>query len=137
MEPETLVFVAGLGQLALVAGSVVIPKVMRWKEALSETLPIIRQMFYTYAGYILGINIFFGAISVLKPSSLLDKSFLAISLSLLISLYWFGRIVIQFTYFDRSGFSESWHKYAEAALVIGFFFFCGVYTYATVLNLME
>lgn len=137
MDILTLVFIAGLGQLVLGAGSLIIPKVMKWKEALSGTPSLIRQMFYTYAGYILGINLFFGLISVVEPASLITGSFLAKSISILIFLYWLGRIIIQFTYFDRKGITSYWQKLVEIVLVGGFIFFSVVYAYAVFFNFSQ
>ena len=98
---ETLIFVAGILQVALVAGSFAIPGLLNWKRELSVLNPLIRQMFWTYAGYILVTNFSFGLLSIFAPVSLLDGSILAIVVSLFIGLYWTARIIIQFFYFDR------------------------------------
>ncbi len=46
---------AGLAQLALVAGSVAIPKCLDWKGGLAGLMPLLRQMFWAYAIYISAI----------------------------------------------------------------------------------
>ena len=51
---ESLLMLAGVGQLVLAAGSLAIPRVLRWSDDLSRVRPLIRQIFWTYAGYILG-----------------------------------------------------------------------------------
>ena len=61
---EMLLRLAGLAQICLVIGSLAIPKVLKWDLALAGVDILIRQMFWTYAGYILVINLCFGLISV-------------------------------------------------------------------------
>lgn len=99
---EMLIFLAGIGQLILVIGSLAIPKVLNWSEDTAKLRPLTRQVFWTYAGYIWATNLSFGMVSVYSPTSLLDGSVLATAVSLYITVYWLSRIVIQFVYFDRS-----------------------------------
>lgn len=99
---EPLVRLAGAGQLALVAGSLAIPRQLGWREKLAGTSPLIRQMFWVYAGYILATNLGFGLISALAPGLLLDRSPLAACVCGFIAIYWASRVVIQWTYFDLS-----------------------------------
>ena len=42
---------AGAGQLLLAAGSLAIPRLLRWSEQLAKVRPLTRQVFWTYAGY--------------------------------------------------------------------------------------
>jgi len=46
------VFVAGVGQLALIVASLAIPRVLRWREETAKLRPLTRQVFWTYAIYI-------------------------------------------------------------------------------------
>jgi hypothetical protein len=59
-------------------------------------------MFWTYASYILVINLSFGVISVIGSHELINRSFLAKSITLFIGIYWLARIGIQFFYFDKT-----------------------------------
>jgi hypothetical protein len=99
---EQALILCGISHFALCAGSLFIPKALSWSSHLKNVQPLIRQMFWTYAGYILVINFCFGLISVLGSGELLNHSFLARSISLFIGIYWFSRIAIQFFYFDKS-----------------------------------
>ena len=99
---EPALWLAGVGQLALVAGSLAIPQQLGWREKLAATSPLIRQMFWVYAGYILATNLAFGLISALAPARLLDGSPLAAAVCGFIAVYWAVRVVIQWTYFDLS-----------------------------------
>lgn len=131
-----LIFLAGLGQLALAAGSLAIPRILGWKNEMAKVAPLTRQVFWTYAGYILATNIAFGLLSVLAPSSLVQRSVLSAAVSGFIALYWFSRIVIQFAYFDRKAFpSGRLLLLGETALVLLFVYLSAVYTWAFASNL--
>ena len=99
---ETAVFLAGLGQLALVAASLAIPYVLDWRVDVAQLRPLTRQVFWTYAGYIWCTNLCFGLLSTFGPAWLLDRSPLATAVTAYIALYWAARVVIQLVYFDRS-----------------------------------
>src|SRR5205814_4625198 len=68
---------AGAGQLALAAGSLAIPRILRWSEDTAKLRPLTRQIFWVYAAYILSFHVAFGLLSVLAPHWLLDGSPLA------------------------------------------------------------
>lgn len=134
---ETLIFCAGLGQLILVVGSLSIPKVLKWEEETSKLKPLTRQVFWTYAGYIWATNLCFALVSLISPPSLIEKSFLATAVTIYIFAYWLARVIIQFTWFDRSDTPKGL-KYAIAeVLLVGLFIgLTLVYGWAVVTNLI-
>ena len=135
MSLESAVRLAGLGQLALAAASTAIPHVLRWRTETAALRPL-RQLFWIYAGYILGFHIAFGLLSVLAPGWLLDGSGLAAAVSGFIATYWGVRLVLQFAYLDRSDAPQgSWFSAAEGALVSLFVFLSATYASALVANL--
>src|SRR5437899_1148525 len=97
-----LVRFAGAGQLVLIVASLAIPRVLRWREETAKLRPLTRQVFWTYAIYIWATNLSFGLVSTFAPHWLLDGSGLAGAVTGFITAYWAGRLLIQFTYFDRS-----------------------------------
>src|SRR5688572_24494884 len=99
---ETALIWCGIGHFGLCLGSLCVPKALQWKKHLNDLQPLLRQMFWTYAAYILVINLTFGVVSAFASAELLNGSFLARSITLFIGLYWLTRIGIQFFYFDRS-----------------------------------
>lgn len=120
-----LLVLAGLGQLALAAGSAAIPIVLRWREDTAKLRPLTRQVFWTYAGYIWTTNVAFGLLSTFAPRLLRDGSALARIVASYIFLYWAARIVIQFTYFDRTDAPPGrLTQFGEVALV-------GLFVYLT------
>lgn len=133
---ETAIFWAGIGQLILVVGSLAIPKVLNWNEDTSKLRPLTRQVFWTYAGYIWVTNLSFALVSMMSPASLTDKSFLATAVTIYIFVYWLARVIIQFTWFDRSDAPQGWlYSIAEALLVGLFIGLTAVYGWAVFENL--
>ena len=92
-------------------------------------------MFWTYAGYILVINLCFGFISVFGAQELMSHSFLAKAITLFIALYWLARIAIQFFYFDKSDAPNGFmYTMGEIALVTLFAVFTITYLMAFFFN---
>ena len=138
MNMQLIIRLAGLAQIALVMGSFAIPRVLNWRGELAKVQPLIKQMFWTYAAYILVINLCFGLLSVFCYPELVNGSKLAMLLTGFIAVYWISRILIQFFYFDRAGFPAGiWHKAAEAALVSLFIFLSVVYSRAAYINYFQ
>lgn len=131
---ETLVVVAGVGQIVLAAGSTAIPRVLQWPEKLARLEPLERRLFWVYAAYILGTNLSFGLVSVLIPAALVDGSSLAVAVTGFMTVYWLSRIVIQFACFRGLGPSGAFFVVAETGLVLLFAFFAAVYGWATFAN---
>ncbi|WP_183574826.1 hypothetical protein HDF18_00215 [Mucilaginibacter sp. X5P1] len=135
IQIDTLLRVAGLAQIALVAGSFAIPKVLNWRNELAKVQPLIKQMFWTYAAYILVINLCFGLLSVFGSKELVNGSVLALLITGFIAIYWISRVLIQFLYFDRTNFpAGKWNKLAEVLLVALFIFLSIVYSLACYIN---
>ncbi len=135
MQIITLLQLAGYAQIALCIGSLAIPKLLNWKGELTHVSKIIRQIFWTYAGYILVINFFFGVISVWGTNELLNKNFLAQAITIFIFLYWLTRILIQFFYFDTKSAPQGLiYKLGEIALVALFIFLTAVYAMVAYTN---
>jgi hypothetical protein len=133
---RTLVFLAGVGQVVLALASLAIPTVLRFREETAKLRPLLRQMFWTYAGYILCTNLCFGLLSAFAPAWLLDGSPLAAAVTGFIAVYWAARVVIQFTYFDRSDAPPGAHvRLAEIGLVSLFVYLAAVYALAFAANL--
>jgi hypothetical protein len=123
-----LLFISGIGHIALCAGSIFIPRVLKWSDHLKNLQPLLKQMFWTYAAYILVINFCFGIISLIATEELLNRSMLAKSITLFISLYWLARIGIQFFYFDKSNAPKGFiYTLGEISLIALFVFFTVVY----------
>lgn len=130
-----LLTLCGFGHIILSVVSVFIPKALKWNENLASLQPLLRQMFWTYAAYILVINLSFGIISLIATEELVNGSVLAKSITFLISIYWFARIGIQFFYFDRSQAPKGLvYTIGEIGLILLFGLFAAVYFMAFLHN---
>lgn len=128
---KVVIILAGLGQLALAFGSLLVPKLLRWRSDTAKLRPLTRQVFWTYAAYIWVMNSCFGVVSTFAPEWLLDGSALARVVTGYIAVYWGARLLVQFFYFDRSEAPPgALYKWAEVALVGLFVFLTGAYGYA-------
>ncbi len=138
MRLATAVRLAGLGQLALAAASTAIPRLLSWSKETAGLRPLLRQLFWIYAGYILAFHVAFGLLSSLAPSWLLDGSGLAAAVSGFIAAYWGVRLALQFTVLDRTDApSGPWFRAAEAALVLLFAGLFATYGAALAANLVR
>lgn len=135
---KSLILLAGLAQIVLVLGSFAIPKILNWRTELNKVQPLIKQIFWIYAAYILIINLCFGLISCFDANELINGSKLAMLITGFIAVYWISRLVIQFTYFDRAHFpTGKWNKLGEGLLVSLFIFLSIVYSAAFYLNYIK
>lgn len=132
---RTFIRLAGLAQILLVIGSLAIPKILNWKVELETVKPLIKQMFWTYAAYILTVNLSFGLLSVWDYRELLNGTTLATITTGFISLYWMSRFLVQFLYFDRKSFPVGlWYKVGEVVLVALFLAMAFIYGWACYVN---
>lgn len=123
-----LLKIAGLGQLALVAGSLMLPGILNWRRELAGLSKLTRQIFWVYACYIFGINLAMSLLTLLRPQWLAEQTPLARALCAFMGLYWATRLGIQFFIFDRSlADAKKIYAIAEAALVVMFAFWAGLY----------
>lgn len=133
---RTLIILAGIGHLCLVAGSVAIPGTLGWREDTAKLKLLTRQVFWTWAGYVWLTHLCFGLVSVFGSRLLLDGSPLAGLVCGFIATWWAARIVIQFTYFDRSARPPGAIYFLAEGALIGFFGGCaGIYGWAAYTNL--
>lgn len=123
---ETGVVLAGVGQLILVVASAVIPRCLDWKGPLAVLPLLMRQLFWTYAAYILGMHLFFGLISVFGTHLLLDGSTQAAILCGLMMTWWLVRIGLQFFCFDRKGIPQTRFNILAEVLLVSLFLFLSI-----------
>ncbi|MGJ8677742.1 MAG: hypothetical protein ACSHX0_09515 [Akkermansiaceae bacterium] len=127
---------AGVFQLILVIASSIIPHCLEWVKPLSHLPLLMRQVFWTYAGYIVTMHLFFGVLTVWGKELLIDKSPHAAILCGLMMTWWLVRIFLQFFCFDRKGIPQTrFNLLAEGLLICLFLFLTVVYAVALYFNL--
>jgi len=130
------VVLAGFSQLAIAATSLFIPGLLGWRKETALLRPLTRCVFWTYAGYILGIHLWFAALAIGWPSQLVNGTPLAAMVTGFITVYWLARVVIQFGWFHRAlSEDRTLFKIAEVGYVTGFAFVTTVFAIATIFNL--
>lgn len=93
---------AGLVQLAIIVGNFVIPQKLKYGENLAQVAPIIRQIFLVHSGYIVGIVLFFAAVSFGFPRELASGRGLGRFLAASMAVFWICRIPLQLFYYDAT-----------------------------------
>lgn len=132
---EFLLFWSGIAHIILSIASIFIPKALKWKEELAPLQKLLRQMFWTYAGYILVINFCFGLVSIWGAKELINGSFLTQCITFFIALYWLVRVLVQFFYFDKTHAPKGLiFTLGEIGLVGLFVLFTIIYTLAFLYN---
>lgn len=127
MMKEALIL-AGLGQVALALGSLALPRMLDLATEARRLRPLVRELFWTHAGYILVTNACFGLLSALAPELLLSEAPLARIVAAYIAIYWGVRLTIQFVYFDRRNAPRgAFYRWAERGLVSLFAYLTAVY----------
>ncbi len=127
---ETLVIGAGWGQLALAAGSTLIPRVLDWPSKLRVLPELERRLFWVYGAYILVTNVALGLVSLLLPGDLVGGTPLAVAVTAYAAVYWVVRVVVQLTWFRGLGPQGTFFVVAEVGLLALFLFFSGVFVTA-------
>lgn len=124
---RVLLLVTGLGQLALAIGSLVLPRLLRWREDTARLQPLTRQVFWVYAVYILGTNLCLGTLTTVAPDLLLDRSPLARLVAGYGGAYWGGRLLVQLVWYH--GLAPAGRRYAVAsvAFTLAFVLWTAVY----------
>lgn len=131
-----LLVVAGVGQFLLCAASPFIPVVLPWPAQLRALPKPLRQVFWTYAAYILGTHLLFAAVSVFAGRALLGGGTLALLGTGYIALWWWARLVIHLVGFDTAEVPDhGWHRWAKRGPGLLFVFLVTVYGIVVLFNL--
>lgn len=125
---KNALILAGVAQLGIAAFSLFIPLLLGWRDETARLKPLTRQVFWTYASYILGFHVAFGLLSLLAPAALLEGTLLARMVCGFIAVYWLVRLTLQFVAYDRSvAAGRPLFRFAEAAYVSTFAYLVLVY----------
>lgn len=126
--PILILQLAGVSQIIMALGSLVLPRLLNWKQGLSKSPILLRQMFWVYAAYIFATNIWLGLVSLLFPKTLLEGGSIAGAFLIYACLYWLSRVGLQFFYFDKSHVPKGfWYRIGEIALDTNFILLALVY----------
>jgi hypothetical protein len=89
------IWFAGIGQLAVLVASSLVPVRLKWQSILAPLPPLVRQLFWVYGGYVVLSIIALGTISVVCSDELASGSLLARAFCGYVTLFWGIRLSLQ------------------------------------------
>ncbi len=92
--------IGGVSLLLLCVVSFWIPGVLDWKKKLSVLSPLMREMWWTYAAYVLGSHLFFAVLLLFFGDWLMGGGGPVIAMLSFMFLWWGVRLYLQFFGFD-------------------------------------
>jgi hypothetical protein len=133
MNIEWLVRIAGVLQLGLLTASALVPKVLDWRRQLRPLDRLVRQLVWTYGGYVVLMIIGLGLVSLTQAAALTDGTTLARSITGFITLFWLIRLVLQLAVFDsRRHLTTRFLRFGHHGLTATFTYLVIVFTWATI-----
>jgi amino acid permease len=93
-------WLAASAQIAIAVANFVLPGKLQYRRNLARVSPIVRQIFVVHSGYIVGILIFFAALTFGFASELSSGRGLGRFLAASLSVFWLCRIPVQLFYYD-------------------------------------
>ena len=131
MNLEQCIFLGGLLHFSILTASALVPRVLKWKTALSSLDTMPRRIFWVYGAFIVLMIVGFGTLSVLFAADLASGSPLARGVCGFIAIFWGMRLLVQFFVFDATPYLKSWFlKVGYHALTIAFTLLTALYTLA-------
>lgn len=128
-----LLEIGGITQIIMAIGSLMLPGILHWKEGLSRMPHFLRQMFWVYAAYIFGTNIWLGILSIICAQDLAGGGLLSITITVYAALYWLARVGIQFFYFDKKEIpKKGMYRLGEIALDCNFIYLAALYSWTVI-----
>lgn len=135
---EILIAMGGFAHLAIAISSLAIPVALKWREKLRGLDPFMRQLFWVYAGFVWGVNVMFGLVSLTQAAGLASGESLSRSVCGMVAAYWLARLMVQWFVFDvRPLVTRWWERAGYHALTVAFVFFVAVYGYAAIFGSSE
>ena len=119
---------AGFGLLVLTIASFWIPRILGWREKLGDLSPLMRELFWTYAAYILASHCFFTTLSFFFREWLLSGTPAAAAMSSFICLWWAVRVYLQFFGFDLAEVEDTlFNRLAKLLLTLLFLYLMTIF----------
>ena len=97
---ETALRIAGLILSGLVVANFIAPKKFEYRNNLASTGVFVRQVFHVHSAYIITMIAGLALLCLGWPLLLMEKGMGQV-LSAFFALFWFSRVVVQLTYYDK------------------------------------
>ena len=126
----SLIFMAGIGQLAILIASALVPFRLNWRAELQCLSRLHRQMYWVYGGYIVLSTVAFAALSILNSRELASGSALARGFCAYVAVFWGIRVGLQAVFDVRDHLTTWWLKAGYFMLTLMFAALTVVYAWA-------
>jgi hypothetical protein len=126
----SLIFMAGVGQLAVLMASALVPFRLNWRGELQCLSRLHRQMYWVYGGYIVLSIVAFAALSILNSRELASGSALARGFCAYVAVFWGIRVGLQAVFDVKDHVTTWWLKAGYFMLTLMFAALTVVYTWA-------
>ena len=126
-----LIFAAGLGQLAVLVASALVPFRLNWREDLRSLSRLHRQMYWVYGGYVVLSILAFALLSIFNARELAGGGHLARGLCGYIAVFWGVRLALQAVFDVKGHLTAWWLKAGYFMLSLLFAGFTLIYTLAS------
>ena len=126
----SLIFMAGVGQLAVLIASALVPFRLNWRGELQCLSRLHRQMYWVYGGYIVLSIVAFAALSILNSRELASGSALARGFCAYVAVFWGIRVGLQAVFDVKDHVTTWWLKAGYFVLTLLFAALTVVYTWA-------
>jgi hypothetical protein len=127
-----LIFIAGFGQLCILAASVLVPVKLKWKTDLQVLPRLHRQLFWIYGGYIILAILALGLICIFNSAALAEGSLLARCVCGYIAAFWGIRLSLQIFLDVKTHLTSLWLKAGYHLLTVLFATFTALFLYAAI-----
>ena len=126
-----LIFAAGLGQMAVLVASALVPFRLNWREDLRSLSRLHRQMYWVYGGYIVLSILAFALLSIFNARELAGGGRLARGVCAYITVFWGVRLALQAVFDVKDHLTAWWLKAGYFALSLLFAGFTLIYALAS------
>jgi hypothetical protein len=117
--------VAGAVQLAIGLANLPLAIRLQYRKNLAGASPIVREVFYVHAGYIVLVVLGFAALSFLFPEELAGGRSLGRFLSGFLAIFWLLRVPIQLFYYPAE--IRRQNRLADVVFTVAFAFLAVVF----------
>jgi hypothetical protein len=126
----SLIFMAGVGQLAVLIASALVPFRLNWRGELQCLSRLRRQMYWVYGGYIVLSIVAFAALSILNSRELASGSALARGFCAYVAVFWGIRVGLQAVFDVKDHVTTWWLRAGYFLLTLMFAALTVVYAWA-------
>ena len=120
MKLETLLIFAGIFHFALLPVSLSVPRLLNWRHELAALSPLSRQVVMVHGGFIAGMIVAFGALTLVFAAPMATGVEPGRTLAGLMGFFWLSRLLVQLLYLDPKHWPAGWWvmpgRYALTAL---------------------